>query len=221
MSVLIRITDDNRVIVEQAGTVKCSKEISYKNLVKAVTLLSHSAVGIEEATPILPKGCIHYCRYTSGKEYFILEYDERHSDFLFYGTTYSNVGIPKLLFFVEVLNKKIVGTKVVAVKDHFVLPDTELFRWPFTNVYSHDFSICWGSVILPDINEQYEISALPRVFLNQENTLHLYMGSNKSGKEFREILGQLQGKDFDDDILLSTGFKLEYFLKIKEENEND
>lgn len=203
--------------MRETGLSKSEKQIDDGTLM-AILLSSLDKPAVR--TPLLPKGCIFYLKYSNTRELYVLECDKWNYDFDYHGTKYSAVGVPRHLFFITTCGNQIVGTKIAAVKDYFIQPETVLHRWPFSNVHV-DFSVCWGSARLPVIEEAYQLSGIPRLFFAQGNTDCNYAGSNASGLEYRHLLHELQNKEFNDNWLLPSGYKFKDLIPKEEEDENE
>lgn len=201
MDVIIKLSDNGQIRVESIGPVKQSKFISKEDL---FSILLSSVDTIEKyETPLpLPKNCIYYKKHGS-KELFVLEKKAHRRNVTYYGKVFQDVGFPKLLFG-YVLDHKYnsIKTSIVAVKnDLFIKSETEIFRYPFSNVYSNT-ECCWGTCTFPKLDHPYQLSGFPELYLSQEDNGDLYDGANSSGLMYREFLMSLQGKDFNMDWLL-------------------
>lgn len=115
--------------------------------------------------------------------------------FIFYDETFY-VGYPGLLFIFGVQNTKVVGSRLLAVKDEEITLDTELFYYPFSNVY-RNHSICWGNYSLPSVERVEDIGVLVRQFFSLPNNQDLYNDNNLSNLPLRELLQELSDKPFN------------------------
>lgn len=115
---------------------------------------------------------------------------------------YKDVGVPKLLFGFRVENERIVRSKAGVVLDEVVKPDSLLYHYPFSNV-DHGFAICWGGNVLPDIDEPSKLASIPLFFLSIPNSQHSY-GKNLTGLKYKKFLKSLEGKDFDNNVLIGA-----------------
>ncbi|GGG18306.1 hypothetical protein [Paenibacillus abyssi] len=149
-------------------------------------------------TPILPKGTVLYQEESNGTKIIILERDKAQRNVQFHDSVYEQVGHPKLLFAFAVRGKHIRGCRIFAVKDAVIKPATELYRYPFANVYKEDQRACWPELSGIEINNLFELQNLPELFFNSPANNHLFQGEN-----LREWLMKLQGKDFEDKQLSS------------------
>lgn len=216
MGITIEITDDSEIFVCETGKIKSKKDISIATLAE---ILLASFRDASYKTPMLPKNCIYYCKYQNGREYFVLECDKANWDFEYHGTIFKNVGVPKHLFLITLQQQTIIDTKLVTVKDNFVLPESIVYRWPYSNVFQ-SLVVCWGTASLPVIEYPYQLSCIPRFFFSQGNTDCSYYGANSSGLQYRELLDSLQGKEFNDEYLVPhKGYRFKNF--IEEDIAND
>jgi hypothetical protein len=158
-------------------------------------------------SPILPKGCILYQEELDGTKLVVIEVEKQKWDTTYHATNFKQVGFPKLLFLFALKNKK-VRAKVVAVKDTLVKPSTKLYRYPYSNVFD-DFSTCWPDLQGIKITDLYQLTTLPHLFITSPNNDHAYRGKN-----LRERFVRLQGQDFDDDELESTGLTFKKYFEL-------
>jgi len=148
-------------------------------------------------SPILPKNCVQLKQVNEHTYWVVIEKGPSRFDFDYYETIY-NIPLPRLLFAFRVYKNILTGGGVVAVKDHTITEETELFCYPFSNA-SHGH-ICWGNAT-PQIKTLYQLSGLPEMFLAIPNSNHSY-GNNESGLEYRPFLEKLsKEKTFDNDVL--------------------
>lgn len=159
-------------------------------------------------TPILPKGTVLYQEDASGTKVVVLERDRARRDVTFHNTPYNQVGHPKLLFAFLVKHDEIKACQIVAIKDVTIKPNSRLFRYPFSNVYS-DNRACWPELASIKIKNLYELQNLPDLFFNSPANNHLFQGEN-----LREWFFTLQNKDFDDSKLVPLNTTVEKFYEM-------
>jgi hypothetical protein len=123
-------------------------------------------------------------------------------------------------------NKSISQTYFHCYTDPVLSRNTELYRFPFGNVFS-DGRICWGSVVLPKLAELYQLGALPELFLNTTFNGHIDTGIfNPFSKEVGDVtvtinrgiqlakhLATTQAATFPNDVLRKAGYTLGEFIK--------
>lgn len=162
-------------------------------------------------TKLLPSfngtSVIQIIEYHQGNKMIVLKKEKCRHDFAYHSTIMKNVGLPTLLFFIE-LNKNniIYCCKVFAVKDKSINLETQLYKYPFTNVYDSG-QICFGAnkdkLIIEDLRE---LSHFPDKFLMMPTTHDLRFESifDISMRKFLEILEDM---DFEDGFLIKSSYK--------------
>ncbi|MCL6478143.1 MAG: prokaryotic E2 ligase family D protein [Peptococcaceae bacterium] len=107
------------------------------------------------------------------------------------------VGYPKLILCYKVKNNRISGFYVAAVKDEIVNGKSEVYFFPYANVY-HGGNVCMGSFIHPPLKELSELTYYPEAFYTIEHT-HL---TNAKNQLVLDILKEVENKPFDSGLLL-------------------
>lgn len=158
-------------------------------------------VGIKKIvkTPILPRNTVFYQEQMNGTQIVCLEIDRQRIDTIYHKDSYKSVGHPKMLFVFYVNGEKINTCKVYAVKDIRLTASTELYRFPFSNVFDN-FSTCWPDLSGFHLKQLNQLETLPLLFLKSPSNDHLFRGKN-----LRELFSTLQDKDFNDSLLERTG----------------
>lgn len=151
-------------------------------------------------TPLLPQGTLMYQEELSGRRIVVMEVEKQQQDILYYNTHLRAVGHPKLLFEFVLLGKRIEGCRIFALKDGPIKPTSQLFQYPFGNVFKN-YSACWPQLNEIEITQLTQLRNLPKLFFKSSTNDHAY-----SGKNLRELYINLQGNDFDDETLVYTGF---------------
>lgn len=149
-------------------------------------------------TPILPKNCVYY-RSSNARKVVALHIEKQKWDVNLLGDWIPLVGHPHMLFIFDLTAAGHVSPKLFAMKDPIVSFDTKLYRYPFSNVGDHG-SCCWGS--FPQVTELRQLESFPGIFMSGERNFHMY--PKTGGYEYRELLMNLSGNDFDDDLLRET-----------------
>ena len=100
---------------------------------------------------------------------------------------------PAQVFYLEVKGGAVKNKKVYAVKDEIICPDTELFYYPFGNVYD-DGRICMGNILteLPTINDSVKFI---EAFINGRTNSDLARMKNTMGYSQTELIGKIKGKE--------------------------
>lgn len=87
-----------------------------------------------------------------------------------------DVPLPGCLMMLTVLttetNKRVTGSYLYSYKDVVITPQTQLYMFPYGNVFG-DGRICWGSVPIPPTPHLYQMGVIPDTFLNTHFNGHL------------------------------------------------
>lgn len=199
----VSFTVDNMVkltFLSEGGNVV--KYITFDDFVGAILAAQHKEdkVITENITPILPPNTIQYMELTNGGYIIVIKKDKCNIDIEYGDKIYKKVGIPTLLFAFRMYQDTLQEGYVVSVKDKIINADTPIYFYLFSNVFK-DTHICWGNK-LPTFPDVLYISNIADMFLSMPNSSHNY-GFNSSGLEYRPLLESLEGKIFDESILLS------------------
>jgi hypothetical protein len=151
-------------------------------------------------TPLLPPGTVLYQEESSGRKIVVMEVDKAQRDIIYYSTPYESVGHPKLLFEFIMSGQSIMDCRIFAVQDGPLKPSSKLYRYPFGNVFQ-SYSACWPQLDEIAINHLTQLKNLPELFFNSPTNDHGFQGKN-----LRELFISLQGIDFDDSLLMDSGF---------------
>lgn len=117
---------------------------------------------------------------------------------------YFDVRIPTLIFKISFVGLAISNADVFAVKNkdaNNITKDTELFRYPFSNVFAGG-NICFGSIERPSYKTLSAAKSFPDYFLNTKMNLHNYTGSNSSELTLPSLLRVLKNKEEFPEIFL-------------------
>ena len=158
-------------------------------------------------TPVLPKNCLYFMEEKQFK-YVCIEVDRQKIDVNINEDIIEQVGHPKLVFGFTINGNQVVNASVAAVKDEVITADTRLYRYPFSNVHNH-MGMCWSGY--PILNEFRNVESFPFLFLTGVRNFDLY--PHTAGLEYRELLQQLAGKEFDDNLLVETEKTFATFMK--------
>ena len=156
-------------------------------------------------SPILPQFqdifTVQYLE-SENSQVYVLKKESTQMDLTYYGDKYTNVGIPTLLFKIIVSNNSIRQIQIVAIKDKIIREDTELFRYPFSNVFSNT-NVCLGAnnIASLDITDTGTIQRIPNLVLILDNNDDSYYAANNSGLPLREVFSKLTNKEFDNNML--------------------
>ncbi|ARC83132.1 prokaryotic E2 D family protein [Clostridium argentinense CDC 2741] len=204
-----------QLILDEGGLKKV-KTISLADFVEALNA-SIDKKDLKEDTVISPLypvfEHIHTVQHIdkgNGKETIILLRNNKPSDITYFDTKFKSVGVPKLLFALELFQGIIQTVKVAAIKDsNYITKKTVLFHYPFAHVSSPTNSACLGGNRLAekdfkinDINMSYKI---PDMFLKMPNGNDYYNEVNYSNLKMRPLLESLQHKPFPNEWLKPAG----------------
>ena len=146
---------------------------------------------------------------------YVLVREPEPVDFEYFGQTYKNIGVPKLLFWVWVSNDLVTSLNIFAIKDRFVTPQTQLFAYPFSNV-SMGGSVCIGdnrAILTQRVSSSsvHNLLSIPEMFFAMPNSEHSY-GHNQSGLYYRDLLTQLENQPFREDWLMPVNMTYEKYI---------
>ncbi|WP_411504315.1 hypothetical protein [Brevibacillus centrosporus] len=159
-------------------------------------------------TPILPKNTVFYQQQLDGTHIVCLEVERQRINTIYRKEKFASVGHPKMLFVFSVSGENITNCKVYAVKDLRLSKETELYRFPFSNV-NDNFSACWPDLNSFQLKEIAQLETLPLFFLESPSNDHLYRG-----RELKEVFAALENKDFDNSLLERTGLTFGTYFGI-------
>ncbi|MGI2295557.1 hypothetical protein [Paenibacillus sp. GXUN7292] len=155
------------------------------------------------ASEILPAGTIAVDHIGTKQRVFVLVKAHRR-DVNLLGTIYKDVGHPHMLFIFDVDNGGEVNASLFALKekDLRIKPSTPLQRFPYSNVFDSG-GCCWNGK--PKVKNLAQLDSFPDIFLTNERNMHLY--PKPKDVEYRDLLVEMSGKDFDESYLMPTNYK--------------
>ena len=208
-NVITEFTDNNMVKIkyntDNGTTIKTITFNEYCKVILASRQENKKKKDKYEETPVLPGfgyvRTIKYRKYSDGIECIFLSREAASANITYFETEYKNVGIPKLVFMVKMFKKTIQELYVCAVKDEIIADDTQIYYYPFSNVFS-DCRVCFGAnnIASLDMASLVNLHSVPSLFLAIPNNDDEY-GNNLSGLDYRPLLKKLQDKPFNDDWL--------------------
>jgi hypothetical protein len=164
------------------------------------------------SSPLLPKNCFIYQEMLDGSSIVGIEVDAQRFNVIYHRKSFEQVGHPKMLFLFTIRNKKLLKAELVCVKDKLLKSDTQLYRYPFSNVF-HNLSCCWPDLKTYLVKDLSMVGTLPYAFINSPNNDHAYGGTNL-GERFYH----LQEKDFNNEELVPLKFCLSDWLELQRFN---
>lgn len=152
------------------------------------------------ASPSLPPNTIKYARLSDGTDLLFIFHPETKATVTYHKTVFEHVPFPNLVFCFGVRNNQLIKKSVMAYKDRFLRDTTELYRFPYSNVYNGG-SMCYFDN--HPIQDLVQLQTLPHIWMNGSFNDHLYNQetNNKLNKPLREIFTSSQNKEFDYDML--------------------
>lgn len=150
-------------------------------------------------SPMLPKNTVLFHEYMDGSYLLVLEIEKGRHNVTYLDTLIENAGHPKMLFAFRVSGDKVTDIRVLCVKDPVISYESEIFKYPFGNVFG-DFRPCWQEGYKLPFKSLAHLATRPYRFIGAPMNGHAY-----SGKNLRERLMDLRDKDFNDNELMATG----------------
>ena len=211
---IIRISDDNRIMVEKdEDGIKSFKQIAPDTLLECINMsLLRGAVH----TGLLPKNCLSVSVYDDGNRDVVLLHSENKADVSYFGTEYKDFPLPRLVFGFRLSKEGRVSScrlGVIANND-MLKPETKMYHYPLSNVSG--FNLCTGNNTFPKCDSLHTLASLPYYIMAMPNNNdHFKPSNNKPGLEMRDLLELMKDKEpsfYYSDILLSNGAVLNDFI---------
>lgn len=214
--ILLRISPTRNTLtveVQKPGGTVAYKEISPTELYFAINNSYTSRDLLSSG--FLPENCLHVSM-NSMERHFILWNPELRADIIYTDMKYPDFPLPRLIFGVRMLEDgKVAECSIGVVADEKPSPETPMFYYPFSNVYS-DGRVCSGNNILPRYKKLAALRHFPRYLLELPDNDDMYDPTkNKLGLGHRELLEHLKDKDpayYYSDILIPNGMTLDAFI---------
>lgn len=110
---------------------------------------------------------------------------------------------PNLIFVVNIANGSFSTLKVMATKEDIIDYNTELYYYPFTNVYA-DSRVCLGGNRLRISHyETNKILEIPNLFFSMANTGQSHKKTNSKNFDTNELISYILENGFNDELLVS------------------
>ncbi|QDX90959.1 hypothetical protein EEL30_00305 (plasmid) [Brevibacillus laterosporus] len=228
--------------VSQQGIILDEYKMSFDDFIEAImdsrmsTLKTHKVVGVTKRkrfhriigkrklsnpynkieTPYLPTKCIkHIWVNRAQKEQLVfIEIPKQKWDTSFYNSKLDQVGFPRLLFGYRLKENFIKKIYILAIKDKgHVLGQTEIFKFPFSNVSNG--VVCMGGNSFPNVKDLTQLSTMHNLFFAAPSSSCYYSSErNYSGiGDLRELYTYLQDKMFPEEWLNSKNMTLDEYCK--------
>lgn len=205
-------------VEEQVDGITSVKSISPDDLVACFESSIKEEKRIESG--FLPEHCLSYAVSDSTKT-LTLWHPALRVDYTYHKTTYENFPIPRMVFRFDLnSNGRVTNSWAAVLADEKPKPGTQLYRWPFSNLY-RDGSICIGAAnSLPAYKNLWTLHGLPNLILTLPNNDHNYdRADNKLKLSYRELLDHLQDKDpsyyYEHVLIPRKGATLQHFIENK------
>jgi hypothetical protein len=214
--ILLRVSPKNNTIMveeQKPGGVTSFKEISPIELYYAINGSYRTADLLSSG--LLPEHCLSISMSSTEKR-IVLWNPELRADMSYGGVDYPDFPLPRLVFDIRMLeNGKVVDCSMGVVADEPPTPDTQMYYYPFSNVYS-DGRVCTGNNVLPRYQKLTALKHFPRYLLEIPDNDDMFRREcNQKCMNHREIMEHLKDKDpayYYTDILVSNGKKLKDFI---------
>lgn len=153
------------------------------------------------ASPTLPPNTAKYARLSDGTDILFLFHPETKANITYHKSEFKDVPFPNLVFCFGVRNEQLVTKTVFAYKDRFLRDETELYRFPFANVFDGGKLCYFDNTPIKDL---VQLQTFAYTWLNAPFNDHLYNQERCTtlNKPLREIFDTSQGKKFNYDMLV-------------------
>lgn len=160
------------------------------------------------ASPTLPPNTAKYAKLSDGTDILFLFHPETKANVTYHKTEFKDVPFPNLVFCFGVRNEQLVTKTVFAYKDRFLRDETQLYRFPFSNVFEGGRLCYFDNTPIKDL---VQLQTFAHRWLNATFNDHLYDEQRCTllNKPLREILEMSQGKEFDKDMLVPLNVRFQ------------
>ena len=217
VNIRIRPNDESIVVEERFGTAVSVKFITPDDL---VTVLQKSVVPQQTITSgFLPKNCISVNIYDHKKE-VVIWHPVLYADITYFKTVYERFPLPRMVFAFGIsADGKTSTHRLAVIADEKPTPETRVYEYPFSNVYSYT-GICIGAAnTMPQHKSLQTLAALPNYILGLPNNDHNFSQlNNKLNLGYRELLEHLRDKPpeyYYEKVLVPRDYTLQDFIDDK------
>lgn len=217
ITIRVRPIDGVVRVEEHTGNVVAVKNISRNDLVASLEK------GIKESKTIksgfLPANCISY-DVSSHYKTVALWIPPGYADITYHKTAYEHFPMPAMAFSFRVdAFGKTASHRLAIIADETPAPKTQLYLYPFSNVYE-DGGICIGAAnSLPAYKNIRTLGTLAYHILRLPNNDHMFSRSNNKPKLlYRDLLELLKDKEpsyYYEHILIPRDAVLQDFIDNK------
>lgn len=177
-------------VTEGEGALQTKKFLEMDDLRDIFT----SNVQLE--TGILPKGCLYYLKQ-DGKTILLIAQEARIRRILYRrgGSIQEyNIPTPAVVFGLVMEAGTLVQSYCAASNFPIASNESQLFRFPFGNVYG-DARICWGNADIEPIRQLSHAAEIPNIFFEAPFNGDLSGDANSSGLGLSEYFQDLNGQE--------------------------
>ena len=203
------LTNTVSIQLEKSGR-KTEKVISMDDFIESVMASRNKSDFVAIESPLFKEvnGIKLIQSKQIGKNSFIYIIQKTRSimPMVIYSRMYPDCGMPNLLYGIKIVNNKLSQMFLVTVKDDVITEESKIFKYPFTNVSGDTGRVCLGGNSFEvGILEGDSIYNVPLQFFSMPNTMDSFsVMNNTKGFEFEEMVKELSGKEFDDNLLVEN-----------------
>lgn len=126
-----------------------------------------------------------------------------------------NIEYPSMLFILKLQGNRIIDTKIACVREKSgdkITDNSRIYHYPFNHV--NQFSVCWGTNQLPDIENLNQAIIIPKIFFDSYHVAGHGAGQNTLGLTPEALYKKLESKEIAvDSVLVDAGLNYKDFLK--------
>lgn len=213
---ILRISPEKNTLTVE--TKRADGSIAYKEIspVELYDTINQSYLSTEcLSSGFLPENCL-YVSMSSRERTFFLWNPELRADVAYGAQEYPDFPIPRLVFGIRMLaTGRIADCSIGVVADERPMPETPMFLYPFSNVYSNG-NVCSGNNVLPKYRNQTALQNFPRYLLGLPDNDDMYRPEhNQLGLAHKDLMEHLKDKDpayYYSHILIPNGKILDDFI---------
>jgi len=159
-------------------------------------------------SPAFPPNTVKYGEKSDGTSIIFIQQPEASWDITYHRQSFRDVPFPNLIFGFRIKKQVLTGKFVVAYKDRFLRDKTPLYRFPYSNVYNEQGSMCFYENI--EYKDLVQLQTFIHRWIHTDMNDHLYGADvNLSGKPLRQLFEEMSGESFNYDILKPINLNFE------------
>ncbi|MCD7911044.1 hypothetical protein KC480_05830 [Bacillus velezensis] len=153
-------------------------------------------------SPSLPLNTVKYAKFSDGSDLLFIAHTESKVDVTYHKTVFHDVPFPNLVFCIAIRNNRLSKISVMAYKERFLRDDSQMYRFPFSNVFG-DGGLCYYDNNV--IHDLVQLQSFPYNWTQQPFNDHLFQQgtNNLFDQPLREIFKNSQSQSFNYDMLRS------------------